>query len=415
MALQRINWTQIDSANVPSGYTIGSTGYTADIGSWATPIHGVYTKSLAIGEKDNPDILHDFFWYLTGATGTCDITAKDNAGIQIDIIGSGHTLSTTYNTTLDPLLATPATVGGIPLGTTVSELSGKTFVEFVDELLFPVVLPTYTIPTITMYGIASDAVEVGSYLSRNIGVYGIKNDAGSFTQLRILRNGLPILTDISLSTSPEANVPDQFGFPNPNNPNLRYICTPSAEYSEYYRIPEPAGSNVFTFTTYVTNGNYLAGQRKQDNKNITDIRPALVRNANAPQAASNGFSSSSVSITGLYPYFWGVSSTLPTALSIAASIESGSAHNVLASASGIISIPYNTYGNYIWVAYYGNYIEKTVWWVTPLDTSYIDGSFITTAVNQAVNSPDGFWTNKIFKMHWSVYPTIQDTLQFRDE
>jgi hypothetical protein len=37
MPLQRINWTQIDSANVPSGSTVY-------IGSMTTPVDGVYTN-----------------------------------------------------------------------------------------------------------------------------------------------------------------------------------------------------------------------------------------------------------------------------------------------------------------------------------------------------------------------------------
>ena len=39
MALQRINWTQIDSANVPSGATV-------NLGSLSTPIDGIYTEQI---------------------------------------------------------------------------------------------------------------------------------------------------------------------------------------------------------------------------------------------------------------------------------------------------------------------------------------------------------------------------------
>ena len=41
-------------------------------------------------------------------------------------------------------------VGGIDAGTTVSDLSGKTFVELFDDLLFPTLLPTYSLPTMTI-------------------------------------------------------------------------------------------------------------------------------------------------------------------------------------------------------------------------------------------------------------------------
>jgi hypothetical protein len=143
MALQRINWTQIDTEHVPSGSTI-------DLGSLPSPLDAVHTDKLTI-------IGVDFFDWLEGYTGSTpnNVFVEDNAGLSIESSLTGKTLSTTYNTTLESSLATPATVGGIVAGTTVAELTGKTFVEFVDTLLFPIVLPTYTIPTISLSGAAS--------------------------------------------------------------------------------------------------------------------------------------------------------------------------------------------------------------------------------------------------------------------
>ena len=59
MALQRINWTQIDSSNVPSGSTVY-------LGSIPTPLDGVYTDVLFIADQEG--VLHDFFYYLSGYT-----------------------------------------------------------------------------------------------------------------------------------------------------------------------------------------------------------------------------------------------------------------------------------------------------------------------------------------------------------
>ena len=39
MALQTINWTQIDTANVPAGATV-------DLGSNATPLDAVYANNI---------------------------------------------------------------------------------------------------------------------------------------------------------------------------------------------------------------------------------------------------------------------------------------------------------------------------------------------------------------------------------
>jgi hypothetical protein len=57
MALQQINWSQINSSNIPSGYSV-------NIGSESTPIDSTNSKVLLIGEENDSDVLHDFFWYL---------------------------------------------------------------------------------------------------------------------------------------------------------------------------------------------------------------------------------------------------------------------------------------------------------------------------------------------------------------
>jgi len=411
MALQKINWTQIDSSVVPSGVTV-------NLGSNSTPLSGVYTKKLYIGEKDNEEELHDFFWYLSGytpATGYTVINAVERGGIDVSTVQTGVTLSTIYNTTLDPSLATPVAVGGIPSGTTVAQLTGKTFVDFVDELLFPVVLPTYTIPIININGVSNVTVEAGSLYTANINVYGDKNDAGVFTQLRILRNGTPILTDTTLSQSPITDITPQFGFVDPNNPNYRYSTSPTP-YSESYVIPSGATST----TTYYADGNYNAGLPKQNNKGNYDTRIPALRNTNAPQTAGVNFATNSYSILGIFPYFWGLSDTLPSVSLIKSWIETGvdgvDYHKVVASASNTLTIPYNNPSTYkfIWAAYPAIYTSKTRWYVNELDSAPIDGSFISIAATNNINSPEGYWSGISFKMHWSVYTTTQTSFQYRN-
>jgi len=399
MALQKINWTQIDTLYIPPGEVI-------ELGSPAADLRDGYFTDLHISGVSFFDYLQQLGY--TGGT-PYDITVAPNAGLAI----SGKTMSTTYNTTLAPTLETIDQVGGYQPGTTVADLSGKTFVEFVDELLFPVANPTYTIPTITIAGISTDTREIGSTISESITVYGDKNDAGPFTQLRVLRNGSPLQTYLSLTQSSISNIAPQYGYANLNNPNYRYtIPTP---YSESYVIP------YITYPVsivYRGDGNYGSGVAKQNNKGVFDTRTPAVRSTDAPQAADTNFNSSTRTITGIYPYFYGTSPTLPTAASIAAQIAAGNGTKILTAANGTLSIPYNVGlpGTFIWFAYYDHvtYPTKTRWYVTELDQSDIDGSFITTAVTQAVNSPNGYWTGINFKMHWSVYLTVQDTIQFRN-
>jgi hypothetical protein len=335
------------------------------------------------------------------------ITISANTGLG----RNGNSLYSLYNTTLDGTLTMDTAVGGLSAGTAVSSLTGRTFVQLFDDILFPVANPTYTIPTIAMTGPSTQTVEVGSIYSPTISVYGIKNDAGAFSQLRVLRNGSALFTDITFTISPEPSIPNQFTYPSPNNPNFRYTITPS--YSESYVIPAPVVGNTST-TTYSGDGNYVSGSSKNNNKGITDTRTPAVRSVNAPQAASNNFSSTAYTVTGIYPYFWGTSATLPTAQDIANAISGGTANKVVASASGTLSIPYNTYNTFIWVAYYAGYTSKTKWYVDSLDNGDTDGSFITTEVVQSVKSPQSYWSGINYKMHWSIYPTIQSTLEFRN-
>jgi len=268
------------------------------------------------------------------------------------------------------------------------------------------------VPTITLGGVGNQTVEAGSTFSPSITLTGDKNDAGAYSQLRILRGGIPLLTDTTLTPSLITNVPDQFGFSNPNNPNTRYSISPTP-YSESYLIP----SGTTSSTIYKGDGNYGAGLAIKDNKGADDTRTPAVRSANAPQAASVLFESTLYVVNGIYPYFYGDMGLLPTPALIASAIQAGTfSTKVLSSASGTVATPYNVTGRYIWVAYLSSFTSKTIWWVTDFDSSDIDGSYITTAVTQAVNSPDGYWTGINFKMHWSVYDTTQTsgTFEYRN-
>ena len=325
-------------------------------------------------------------------------------------INNTSSASTIYNSSLTPLLSMPSSVGGISVGTTVSQLTGLTFSKIFDDLFFPTSFPTYTIPTITIGGVSNTTSEVGSTITPTISVNAVKNDAGAYTLLRILRNGSSIY-----SSSPTASwttaVPDQFGLTNPNSPNSGFTITP---YSENYVIAAPSIGGTSSSTIYKADGNYNIGLAKPTNKNVTDTRSFAVRSTSAPQSPSNNFESLSYTYTGIYPYFYGTSASLPTAATIVNAISGGTATKVLSSASGTISIPYNTSGNYIWVAYFNNYTTKTKWYVNALDNGNIDNGFITTAVSQIVKSPDNYWNGVLYKLHWSVNQTIQTTLEFRN-
>lgn len=56
-------------------------------------------------------------------------------------------LSDSYESSLDPTVATVEKFGGIDAGTTVAQLTGKSYDEIFDTLIFPTVNPTFTGPS----------------------------------------------------------------------------------------------------------------------------------------------------------------------------------------------------------------------------------------------------------------------------
>lgn len=406
---------QITGGTYYSGTSIldlfNSTGGTITISGFTAPITGgTYnsgTQTLSLNSADGS------FIDVTGFTsGSGSISVSANTGLGI---ASGNTLYTTYNTLLDQTLTMPYAVGGIPAGTSVLDLSGDTFVSLFNDLLFPTVQPTYTVPTISIGGVGNTLVEVGSTISLSLTATGVKNDAGDYTQLRLLRNGSVLFTDTTLSTGFTTNVPPQFGYSDPNNPNISFSISPSP-YSESYVLPAPP-SGLYSYTYYNADGNYNAGLEKQDNKGVYDSRSAQVRSVSAPQSASNFFQSTTYVYTSIYPYFWGVSSTQPTASGIATAISSGGANKVVLDASGTISITFGAASQYLWFAVYSLNPTKTSWYVDALNSGSIGGStnLFASPVLQSVNSPDSYWIGINYDIYIGNYQTTTSgSMQLRN-
>ena len=76
----------------------------------------------------------------------------------------------TYVSNLDVLLAVPSTVGGIISGTLVGSLTGKTFTQMFDSLLFPTVLAYIGTPakSLSISGPTTASVDVGSQYTPSV-------------------------------------------------------------------------------------------------------------------------------------------------------------------------------------------------------------------------------------------------------
>ena len=287
-----------------------------------------------------------------------------------------------------------AAVGGAP---SLPALTWKTrsITEVLDAILFPTVLPTYTIPTLSSVATITGIREIGQAISQQLTGVGSKNDAGAFSEIRFRRGGSVISTDNAPTVGSISAIPNQFGFANPNNPNFSYTSV----YTDSFTV-------VDGDTSWDIQATYGAGQGKPNSLNVADTRPAAVRSVNAPQAASSTLSSPVRTVTGIYPYFWGLSGSAITAADVATAIAAGTENKVLAASTGTVAVTFDASSQFLWVAIPSASAVKTSWFNTSLNNGSIGaGQFILAPVTQAVNAPNGFWSAVPFRVYISGFAT----------
>jgi hypothetical protein len=342
--------------------------------------------------------------FTPSSSGGVTAAASSSFDVNTSTLTLGITLGTVYATSVADSVQS-IQVGGAPAAP-ASSWKTKNLVEVLDTILFPTLNPTYVVPTLTLtVSGASSAYEVGDVYSVTFTAQGIKNDAGVFSAIVVRRDGTPITTS-SITTATTTNVPDQFGYPSSNNPNARYTVT--------------AQESVTLSTTPVSwaaVANYAAGQPRKTNKGADDGTAPAVRTSTAPQAAATNFSSNTVSVTPIYPYFWGKSATPLTAQTVANLIQSGdsSVQKVLAPASGTVTIDFDVVNGYIWMAHVSEYPDKVRWYVDQTNNEPMSASsWIAPAVAQNITSSQGKWSNKPFRVYISRYPSSQlQPVEFR--
>jgi len=354
---------------------------------------GLRFEGLTLGLKvGSADVVE--YWYQGGTTdtdlvlkttggGSGEVTLVDNAGLAFD----NTDLETTYNTTIDDALTVPETVGGIEAGTLASSLKAKNLVQIIDDLLFPTVLPTYVIPTnsTSITGLGSTLKEVGSSYSGNVVQTADSNDAGAFTELRIYRDGTLVDTDAS--------------------PVLSGGVYSNTFTESSYVVPAPSLNDNASSTVYNAQGDYNAGSPKDDNKGVTDTRPAEVRQTDAPQAGDTGFTSSSKTISGRYPYFYGTASdrsTIDDPSEVASLIAAGSGTKVVADSNGTLTLSVGTTTTHVWLAVPSDAPLKSEWYETVTNfgdiasigtTPTTGGDLFIPYASENVNSPDSYWSS----------------------
>jgi hypothetical protein len=322
-------------------------------------------------------------------------------------------LQTIYNTSLDPTLSTPFDVGGIQQGTLVSDINGKTIVQIIDNLLFPLMLPTYTIPTINLNINPSGIHEVGVNLNVTITGYFIKNDASAATKIEILKNSTPISFTNSPINSSENDINPQFGYNDPNNPNIRYTLN----YNDNIIIPSTTNTNP-SIIRYASRCNYNDGLVKKDNKGNNDNRSYQIRNTNAPQKLDTNFTSYNRYLYGYYPYYYGKTLNESNPTDIVSIIESGSGYNkVVGDGGGTLLMNFNCSGEWPWFAIFEPYPNKNIWYENALNSGNIgtnSSDLFSSGTISSINSPDNNWNNINFKIYVAQKVTTIGNCEIRE-
>jgi hypothetical protein len=272
-------------------------------------------------------------------------------------------------------------------------------VEVLDTILFPKQYPSYTIPTLSLTG-QQGIKEIGEAINQTLSLKGVKNDAGDFTDLAISKNGTS-LSVTSISESLEPDLLPQFGYPNTNNPNKGFTVTASDSFS----IDTPAPGETSKVYTYIGTSVYDQGNKLDDNKGTLDDRGYAVR-SNQPQDASNTLTTQKV-ITGIYPYYYGVTDTLPSTNLIQNMIDNGTASKVLSSAQGNITLVLNmSQPRWLWYAQFAEYPAKTQWFVSESNKGGIGpNQLFNSPITANLNSGQLLWAGKSFAIYIFAYQT----------
>lgn len=219
---------------------------------------GQFVKESSLGPS--------FYW---DASGLLDVSVSGSS-----FSGDVSTSHVFYDPALDPSLAMPNTVGGIPAGTTVYDLQGDSLRSILNDLLFPTVNPTYVAPSGSFNDNVANLQEIGAMINPQFTASFIRGQILVSGNFQDYRSGLPnqyVFTDVSANTL--------------------LIDVSSSSLSNIQTVNNylvKIGSQSFTSTIY-----YDAGPQPYDNKG----------NPYGTPLSAGSVGPYSTSFEGVYPLF----------------------------------------------------------------------------------------------------------------
>jgi len=207
-----------------------------------------------------------FYW---DASGLLDVSISGGS-----FTGDVSTSHVFYDPALDPSLAMPAAVGGIPAGTKVYDLQGDSLRSILNDLLFPTVNPTYVAPSGSFTDNVANLQEIGAMINPQF--------TASFNRGQILVSG--IFQDY------RSGLPNQYVFTDASA-NTLLIDASSTSLSNVQTVNNylvKIGTQSFTSTI-----SYDAGPQPYDNKG----------NPYGTPLSAGSVGAYSTSFEGVYPIF----------------------------------------------------------------------------------------------------------------
>lgn len=307
-----------------------------------------------------------------GIKGSGD-TIVTQSGNDIVIFSSGGSGSVaTYN------LSSPAAigVGGINAG---DILTGKTAFQLFEQLLVPAIPAVVTPPDNTFVKSSPSAsqFEVGQTI-------GLTFNA-TFSR--------GLINPLYFGTPPYSSVP-RSGLPN------TYTYTGTG-------LPVSVSSALLTNTQTIASYGVLAGSQSWTNTvsyasgatPVYDSKGTVI----SPALAANTTSVKTISITGIYPYFYGISDTAP----VAGTALLGTGTKMVTTSTVDVTVNFNASAKYLWLAIPTS-TPKNKWYgsnAPTTNTESIPGGLFNAPTTASVNSPTSLWTGINYDFYISNYKT----------
>ena len=414
-----------------------STGGNIEI--QLTGINGFGTAGQILAVNENEDGLV----YSSGggsisvkdADTSVDPTEKVNFDGKIYTVTQDGTDNTqaniagAYNTLIGDATPVAKDVGAIDSGTLASTLKGNDIVDLFDKMFFPTLPPVYFQPELEISNdLGSVLQEVGSTVTNTVTINFIRKDSGGFIggTMTLSRNTPSASLTPTITTSQINPLPEQFTYPNTNNPQYKTTGVKSDLFTISNNLSNPVNT-----ITYTATAGFGAGNQLKNSVGVFSGPPI-------PQ----GSKTATTSFEAIYPYFWGVSDILNAgdinfsstgyANSIAAIktvIQNGTGlgyNKVLAKSNSTLTVPFGTNPptstTWMWFAYPAGNTTKTRWFVDDTNKGDIAGTafnnnsnlFSSPTTVQITTNNAPIWGPIDYNIHIALKSAGLDSVELRN-